>query len=79
MKQIIASVLFDILSYTIGNIISCIFKFNVYNCKGIQASACRSYLHFLLCFFFDVYLLLFIKLTKLKRTLHLKTKQQRTL
>jgi len=26
MKQIIASVFFDILSYTIGNIISCIFK-----------------------------------------------------
>jgi len=35
MKQIIASVFFDILSYTIGNFIFCIFKFNIYNCKGI--------------------------------------------
>jgi len=26
MKQIIASVFFDILSYTIGNVIVCIFK-----------------------------------------------------
>jgi len=42
MKQIIASVFSDILSYTIGNIIVCIFKLNNYNCKGIQASSCRS-------------------------------------
>jgi len=42
MKQIIASVFFDILSYTTGNIIFCIFKFDNYNCKGIQTSACRS-------------------------------------
>jgi len=28
MKQIIASVFFDIVSYTIGSIIFCIFKFN---------------------------------------------------
>jgi len=41
MKQIIASVFSDILSYTIGNIISCIFKFINYSGKGIQASACR--------------------------------------
>jgi len=42
MKQIIALVFFDILSYTIGNIILCMFKFNNYNRKGIQTSACRS-------------------------------------
>jgi len=41
MKQIIASVYFDVLLYTIGNIIFCIFldfriKFNNNNCKGIQ-------------------------------------------
>jgi len=35
MKQIIASVFFDILSYNIGNIIFCVFKFNNYSCKGI--------------------------------------------
>jgi len=42
MKQIKASVFFDILSYTIGNIIFLIFKFNNYNCKGIQTLACPS-------------------------------------
>jgi len=42
MNQIKASVFSDILSYTIGNNIFCILKFNNYNCKGIQASACRS-------------------------------------
>jgi len=42
MKQIIASVFLDILSYTIGNIIFCIFKFNNYNCKGLQTSAYQS-------------------------------------
>jgi len=42
MKQLIASVFFDILSYTIGNIIFCIFKFNNYNCKGKKTSVCRS-------------------------------------
>jgi len=30
MKQIIVSVFFDILSYTIGIIIFCFFKFNNY-------------------------------------------------
>jgi len=50
MKQIIALVFLDILSYTIGNIFvvflnliiitaRVIFKFNNYNCKGIEASA----------------------------------------
>jgi len=39
---IIASVFFHAISYTIGNIIFCIFKINNYNCKGIQSSACRS-------------------------------------
>jgi len=34
MKQIIVSVFFDTLSYTIGNIIFCIFKVKIYNCKG---------------------------------------------
>jgi len=42
MKQIIASLFLDIISYTIGNIIFCILKFNNYSCKGIQSSACRS-------------------------------------
>jgi len=42
MKQIIASVFFDILSYASGNIIFLNFKLNNYNCKGIQTSACRS-------------------------------------
>jgi len=42
MKQRKASVFLQILSYTIGNIIFCIFKFNNYNCKGIQTSASRS-------------------------------------
>jgi len=37
MKQIIASVLFDILSYTIGNIIFCIFKNFEFNLKIITA------------------------------------------
>jgi len=46
MKQIIASVFSDI--YTIGNTIFCTFKFNRYDCKGIQASACRSKHPFLL-------------------------------
>jgi len=44
MNQIKASVFSDTLSYTIGKIIFCIFKLNNYNCKGIQASACRSLL-----------------------------------
>jgi len=55
MKQIIALVFLDILSYIIGNIIFCFFKFNSYSArvfklrlaevnfpKGIQTSACRS-------------------------------------
>jgi len=42
MKQIIASVFPEILSNTIGSIILCIFKFNNYNCKGIEASAWQS-------------------------------------
>jgi len=45
-----ASVVSDILSYTIENIIFCIFKFHNYNCKGKQASACRSELPFLFNF-----------------------------
>jgi len=32
MNEIIASVFFEILSYTIENIIFLIFKFNNYNC-----------------------------------------------
>jgi len=46
MKQNIASVFFDILSYTIGNIIFVLYEFRIklnnYNCKGIQTPACRS-------------------------------------
>jgi len=44
MKQNIASVFFDILSYTIGNIIFCILKINNYNCKGIKTSAEANFL-----------------------------------
>jgi len=61
-------VFFDILFYTIGNTIYCIFKnfayyfillgisffvykFNNYNCKGIQTSDCRIQLPFL----FDIF------------------------
>jgi len=42
MKQIIASVFFDILSCTIRKNFFCIFQFNNYDCKGIQTSACQS-------------------------------------
>jgi len=43
MKQIIASVSFDIISYTIEEYFEEFrIKFNNYNCKGIQNSACRS-------------------------------------
>jgi len=44
MKQIISSVFSDI--YTIGSIIFCIFRFTKYNCKGIKASACRSFMKY---------------------------------
>jgi len=35
MKQIKASVFFDIFSYTIGSIIFCVFKFNNYSFFGL--------------------------------------------
>jgi len=38
MKQILASVFFDILSYTIGNIIFCICKFNNYKLRLAEAN-----------------------------------------
>jgi len=38
MKQIIASVSFDILSYTIEEYFENFEQFNNYNCKGIQLS-----------------------------------------
>jgi len=52
MIQSITLVFFDILSYTIGNIILGILKCSSYSCKGIQTSACRSLLFFLLCHWF---------------------------
>jgi len=48
MKQIITSVFFDILSYTIGNIIFCVFKFNKYSCNNYKLRFAEA--NFLSCF-----------------------------
>jgi len=53
MEQIIASVFFDIFSYTIGNVVFCIFKNFKLNLIIIAARVCKLRLaevNFLSCF-----------------------------
>jgi len=75
MKQIIASVFFDILSYTIRNIIFCIFKNFEFNLITIPARAYKLRLakvNFLSCFILSRIGLYFLSLNNLQTVVFIR-------